>query len=75
MGWTKQIDRTKFDRNGWVMCSFNRPTRKWICAMFPNAEATDDDPVAAGEGDDPLEAMLAMCLKLGAIAETGEWVS
>lgn len=75
MSWAKQIDRTKFPRDGWVMCSWNRNARKWFCALFPNAETSDDPPIAAGQGDDPLEAMLSMCIDLGAMADTGEWSS
>lgn len=73
MGWLKEIDRSKFPRDAWVMCSWNKQARKWFCALFPNAETTDDLPIAVGEGDDPLEAMLAMAVDLGALDETGEW--
>lgn len=73
MAWTKAIDRTKFPRDAWVMCSWSENAGKWFCALFPTQE--DDEPSAAGQGDDPLEAMLAMCIELGAVADTGEWKS
>lgn len=73
MAWLKQIDRSKLPRNAWVMTSWNSNARKWFCALWPNPETTDDPALAVGQGDDPLEAMLAMCIDLGAIAETGEW--
>lgn len=68
----KKIDRSKFPRTAWVMCSWNRDARKWFCAIFPDAATTDKPPLASGEGDDPLTAMLAMCINLGAIADGGE---
>lgn len=73
MAWIKEIDRSKFPRDAWVMCSWNKQARKWFCALFPNAESADDDPIAAGEGNDPLEAMLALSVALGALSDTGEW--
>lgn len=73
MAWAKNIDRRKFPRDAWVMTSWNNQARKWFCALFPNAQAADDDPIAVGQGDDPLEATLAMCIDLGALSETGEW--
>lgn len=73
MSWVKSIDREKFPRNGWVMTSWNGSARKWFCALFPNAEESDDPAIAVGMGDDPLEAMLAMCVDLGALSDTGNW--
>lgn len=73
MTWAKQIDRTKFARDGMVVASFDKKCRVWRCAIFGEG-VPDDDPLAVGEGRDPLEAMLSMCVALGAIADTGEWV-
>jgi hypothetical protein len=72
MTWTKQIDRSKFPLSAWVMCSWHPKARKWFCALFPNT-GTDDDPLACGEGDNPFEAMLSMCISLGALSESGVW--
>ena len=72
MSWIKNIDRSKFSREAWVMTSWNKPARKWFCAIFPDG-GVEGDPIAVGQGDDPLEAMLAMCIDLGAVADTGEF--
>lgn len=73
MSWAKRIDRRKFDRKGGLFCSWSQDARKWFCAWFPdwNGEGIDE-ALAAGQGDDPLEAVIAMCVDLGALAESGE---
>ena len=71
MTWAKKIDRSKFPRAAWIMTSWNANARKWFCAAF--ASQDDDTAMAAGQGDDPLEAMLAMCIDIGALTEMGEW--
>lgn len=73
MTWAKSIDRTKFDRRGMAAVSFHKESRKWFCAYWHIADI-EDPPDATGAGADPLEAMLAMCIDLGAMAETGEWI-
>jgi hypothetical protein len=55
-----------------VISSFNQNARKWFCAYWHDQDSSNE-PNAAGEGDDPFEAMLHMCIDLGALAETGEW--
>lgn len=63
------IDRTKFNRKGGIVCSWSPDARKWFCAWFPDwvNDGLSDEPKAAGEGDDPLEAFIAMLEDLGAL--------
>lgn len=74
MSWTKQIDRKKFPRRGMVVGSWDADSRKWRIAMFPEKD-TDCEPTGFGEGADPMEAMLNLCVGLGALADTGEWTA
>lgn len=71
MSWAKSIDRSKFPLEAWVMTSWNANARKWFCVIF--ASQDDDTVLAAGQGDDPLEAMLSACIDIGALSEKGEW--
>lgn len=70
MAWIKNIDRTKFPKKGMLMGS--RFGSDWIIGMYPD-QHLDGDPIAKGVGKDPLEAMLALCINLDAIRDTGEW--
>jgi hypothetical protein len=73
MTWTKQIDRTKFPRDTYVAIGWLKRDRKWIAALC-HVDAPDDAPsLATGEGNDPIEAMLALAIDAGALADTGEW--
>jgi hypothetical protein len=73
MTWTKQIDRTKFPRDTYVVIGWSKPARKWFAALCHN-DAPDDAPsLATGEGNDPMEAMIALAIDAGALADTGEW--
>jgi hypothetical protein len=73
MTWTKQIDRAKFPSDTYVIIGWSDPAQKWFAALCHN-DALDDAPaIAAGEGCDPVEAMISLAVDAGALAETGEW--
>lgn len=65
-----KIDRTKFDRRGMMLTSWNSNTRKWFCAWWPRQDM-NGPPQAAGEGDDPAEAFIAMLVDLRALQPGG----
>lgn len=63
----REIDRTKFPRSAFIVTSWSADARKWFCAMFASADS--DTVLAAGQGGDPFEAMLSMCIELGAVTD------
>jgi hypothetical protein len=74
MSWLKSVDAGKFPKDGMVLCSWSEDAGAWLCALF-SERTPEDEPVATGQGETPVEAILDMSLSLGAIRDTGVWTA